>query len=78
MNYIMYGITSFSENNTSTPISYDIETVDINLLKGQTLRAKISSVDLSASKFYIQIPSATKCENIINTYMAGKDPESKY
>ncbi|KAF3429302.1 hypothetical protein E2986_02688 [Frieseomelitta varia] len=63
------------ENNTSTPISYDIETVDINLLKGQTLRAKISSVDLSASKFYIQIPSATKCENIINTYMAGKDPE---
>ncbi|XP_043528677.1 tudor domain-containing 6-like isoform X3 [Frieseomelitta varia] len=63
------------EDNTSTPISYDIETVDINLLKGQTLRAKISSVDLSASKFYIQIPSATKCENIINTYMAGKDPE---
>lgn len=63
------------ENNTSTPISYDIERVDINLLKNQTLRVKLSSIDLSASKFYIQIPSATKCENIINTYMTDKDPE---
>ena len=67
----------FPDNNTLTPIiSCDIERMDINLLKGQTLRVKISSVDLTASKFYVTlIPSATKCENIINTYMADKNSE---
>lgn len=48
--------------------------MDINLLNGQTLKVNVSSVE-NASKFYIQIPSATECEKIINTYMADKNPK---
>jgi len=27
----------------------------------------------STTQFYVQLPSATKCENIVNQYMADKD-----
>lgn len=57
---------------TTTTILCDVERVDINLLSGQSLRVKLSSVE-SASKFYVQLPSVTECENMINTYMADKD-----
>ncbi|XP_061943074.1 maternal protein tudor isoform X1 [Apis cerana] len=62
------------KNSLKSTISCDIERMDINLLNGQTLRVNVSSVE-NASKFYIQIPSATECEKIINNYMADKNPE---
>ncbi|XP_076476295.1 protein tudor [Bombus vancouverensis nearcticus] len=64
-----------SDNNTSKPIiKSNIKRVDINLLNGQALRVKVSSVQ-NMSEFYVQLPSATECEDIINTYMADKNPE---
>lgn len=72
---ISYIIIFFLDKNSlKSIISCDIERVDINLLNGQTLRVNVSSVE-NASKFYIQIPSATECEKIINTYMADKNPK---
>ncbi|XP_050584863.1 maternal protein tudor isoform X2 [Bombus affinis] len=66
---------SNSDNNTSTSIiKSNIKRVDINLLNGQALRVKVSSVR-DISEFYIQLPSATECQDIINTYMADKNPE---
>ncbi|XP_076751739.1 protein tudor [Xylocopa sonorina] len=66
--------TAIEGKNVSTPtISCDIEKVDINLLSGQTLRVKVSSVE-NTSKFYIQLPSAAECEDMIDTYMANKNP----
>ncbi|XP_060822618.1 maternal protein tudor-like isoform X2 [Bombus pascuorum] len=66
---------SNSDNNTSTPtIKSNIKKVDINLLNGQALRVKVSSVR-NISEFYIQLPSATECQDIINTYMADKTPK---
>ncbi|XP_011690886.1 PREDICTED: maternal protein tudor isoform X2 [Wasmannia auropunctata] len=53
----------------------EVERVDISLLSGQTLKMRISSVE-STVKFYIQLPSATKCENIVNQYMTDKDTEA--
>jgi len=50
----------------------NVERVDISLLTGQTLKMRISTVE-STTQFYVQLPSATKCENIVNQYMAGKD-----
>ncbi|CAK9800681.1 Maternal protein tudor [Anthophora plagiata] len=61
-------------NATTQTILCDVERVDINLLGGQALRVKISSVE-STSKLYIQLPSAVACENMIDTYMADKNPE---
>ncbi|XP_076380024.1 protein tudor isoform X1 [Megalopta genalis] len=55
-------------------ISSEIERVDINLLSGQALRVKVSSVE-SVTKFYVQLPFATACENLVNTYMADKNPK---
>ncbi|XP_033178847.1 maternal protein tudor isoform X2 [Bombus impatiens] len=64
-----------TDNNTSKPIiKSNIKRVDINLLNGQALRVKVSSVR-NMSEFYVQLPSATECEDIINTYMADKNPE---
>ncbi|CAL7945702.1 unnamed protein product [Xylocopa violacea] len=66
--------TTIEDKNVTTPIiSCDIEKVDINLLSGQTLRVKVSSVE-NTSKFYIQLPSAAECEDMIDTYMANKNP----
>ncbi|XP_071861857.1 protein tudor isoform X2 [Bombus fervidus] len=63
------------DNNTSTPtIKSNIKRMDINLLNGQALRVKVSSVR-NISEFYIQLPSATECQDIINTYMVDKNPE---
>ncbi|XP_043597513.1 maternal protein tudor-like isoform X1 [Bombus pyrosoma] len=63
------------DNNTLTPIiKSNIRRVDINLLNGQALRVKVSSVQ-NISEFYVQLPSATECEDIINTYMAEKNLE---
>ncbi|XP_078047780.1 protein tudor isoform X2 [Augochlora pura] len=60
---------------TITPvISSKIERVDINLLSGQALRVKVSSVE-NVTKFYVQLPFATACENLVNTYMADKNPK---
>ncbi|XP_076177543.1 protein tudor isoform X2 [Ptiloglossa arizonensis] len=63
------------DNNTAiSTISYEVERVDINLLSGQALKVKVSSVE-NTSKFYVQLPSANECENIINAYMAEKNPK---
>ncbi|XP_015430080.1 PREDICTED: maternal protein tudor [Dufourea novaeangliae] len=61
-------------NTTATETPYNVERVDINLLSGQKLRVKVSSVE-TVSKFYVQLPSATECDNMVNTYMADKDPK---
>ncbi|XP_018353792.1 PREDICTED: maternal protein tudor-like isoform X2 [Trachymyrmex septentrionalis] len=50
----------------------DVERVDISLLGGQTLKMRISNVE-STTQFYVQLPSAIKCENIVDQYMADKD-----
>jgi len=50
----------------------DVERVDISLLTGQTLKMRISAVE-NTTQFYVQLPSGTKCENIVNQYMADKD-----
>lgn len=50
----------------------DVERVDISLLGDQTLKMKISNVE-SITQFYVQLPSAIKCENIVDQYMADKD-----
>lgn len=63
------------DNTTKTAtVSRNVERVDINILSGQILRVKVSSVE-HASKFYIQLSSAGECESMINTYMANKDPK---
>lgn len=73
--YIICSIILLSDNNTSTSIiKSNIKRVDINLLNGQALRVKVSSVR-DISEFYVQLPSATECQDIINTYMADKNPE---
>ncbi|KYN07032.1 Maternal protein tudor [Cyphomyrmex costatus] len=50
----------------------DVERVDISLLSGQTLKMRISNVE-TTTQFYVQLPSAIKCENIVDQYMADKD-----
>ncbi|XP_076658151.1 protein tudor isoform X2 [Halictus rubicundus] len=63
------------DSKTVAPkISNEIERVDINLLSGQVLRVKVSSVE-NVTKFYVQLPFAAECENLINTYMADKNPK---
>lgn len=49
-----------------------VPTVDINLLPGQTLRMTISSVE-NAAQFYIQLPTASKCDEIVNKYMDNNE-----
>ncbi|XP_071555768.1 protein tudor isoform X1 [Temnothorax nylanderi] len=49
-----------------------IERVDISLLSGQTLKMRVSNVK-NTTQFYVQLPSASKCENIVDQYMANKD-----
>ncbi|XP_076634241.1 protein tudor isoform X2 [Colletes latitarsis] len=61
-------------NTAISTILCEMERVDINLLNGQTLRVKVSSVE-NASKLYVQLPSANECENVIDTYMADKNPK---
>ncbi|XP_076298392.1 protein tudor-like isoform X2 [Lasioglossum baleicum] len=57
------------DSKTIAPtIQNEIERVDINLLSGQALRVKVSSVE-NVSKFHVQLPFAAECENLINTYM---------
>jgi len=51
---------------------FNVERVDISLLDGQTLKMRISNVE-STTQFYVQLPSAIKCENIVDQYMADKD-----
>ncbi|XP_018353793.1 PREDICTED: maternal protein tudor-like isoform X3 [Trachymyrmex septentrionalis] len=53
----------------------DVERVDISLLGGQTLKMRISNVE-STTQFYVQLPSAIKCENIVDQYMADKDTKA--
>lgn len=49
-----------------------VERVDISLLSGQTLKMRISNV-ASTTQFYVQLPSASKCEDIVDQYMADKN-----
>ncbi|XP_054006330.1 tudor domain-containing 6-like isoform X1 [Hylaeus anthracinus] len=66
--------TSADSNNPIPVMLYEIEKVDINLLSGQALRVKVSSVE-NASKLYVRLPSANECEDLIDTYMADKNPK---
>lgn len=52
----------------------DVERVDISLLSGQTLKMKVSSVE-NTTQFYVQLPSASKCKNIIDNYMSTKNTQ---
>ncbi|XP_043252574.1 tudor domain-containing 6-like isoform X2 [Colletes gigas] len=61
-------------NTAISTILCVMERVDINLLSGQTLRVKVSSVE-NASKLYVQLPSGNECENVIDAYMADKNPK---
>ncbi|XP_012059363.1 PREDICTED: maternal protein tudor-like [Atta cephalotes] len=54
---------------------FNVERVDISLLDGQTLKMRISNVE-STTQFYVQLPSAIKCENIVDQYMADKDTKA--
>lgn len=56
------------------PIIEDLPRFDISLLAGQALRVKVSNV-ASATKFHIQLPSATATEKAIHAYMAQRNPE---
>ncbi|XP_019700708.2 maternal protein tudor isoform X3 [Harpegnathos saltator] len=52
----------------------EVERVDISLLSGQTLKMKVSNVE-SITRFHVQLPSASKCEHLIDEYMADKNAE---
>lgn len=72
---IHISISLTGSDGTTQAIPCDVERVDINLLSGQALRVKVSSVE-SVSQFYVQLPTtATICESMVNTYMADKDPK---
>lgn len=66
--YNLYLITKLLVTET------EVERVDINLLGGQTLKMRISNVE-SILRFYVQLPSASKCEKIVDQYMADKNAE---
>lgn len=51
--------------------------MDISLLSGETLKMRISNVE-STAQFYVQLPSATKCEGIVDQYMADKNTEVSF
>ncbi|OXU22838.1 hypothetical protein TSAR_002680 [Trichomalopsis sarcophagae] len=48
--------------------------MDINLLEGQTLHVRVSSVE-GVAKFYVQLYTAVACQSAIDNYMASKDPQ---
>ncbi|XP_043481522.1 uncharacterized protein LOC122510734 isoform X2 [Leptopilina heterotoma] len=62
------------EKVTTEEPSCDISRLDIELLPGQTLRVKVSSVE-SVSKFHIQFSSANYCDEAISSYMENNDPK---
>ncbi|KAL0117558.1 hypothetical protein PUN28_010395 [Cardiocondyla obscurior] len=64
-----------NEHDTKVKELNDVERVDISLLNGQTLRMRISSVE-NAAHFYVQLPSASKCESIVDQYMADKNAKA--
>ncbi|XP_014478410.1 PREDICTED: maternal protein tudor-like isoform X3 [Dinoponera quadriceps] len=66
-------VTSEAANIEVTAPS-EVERVDISLLSGQTLKMKVSGVE-STTQFHVQLPSAAKCDRIINEYMADKNAE---
>ncbi|KAL6267474.1 hypothetical protein P5V15_000550 [Pogonomyrmex californicus] len=61
-------------SNTEVQAFNNIERVDISLLSGQTLKMRISDVK-STNQFYVQLPSASRCENIVDQYMTDKNPK---
>ncbi|XP_032689380.1 maternal protein tudor-like isoform X3 [Odontomachus brunneus] len=61
-------------SNVKVTTLHEIERVDISLLSGQTLKMKVSSVE-STNRFHVQLPSASKCEHIVEKYMADKNAE---
>ncbi|TGZ53791.1 Maternal protein tudor, partial [Temnothorax longispinosus] len=72
--------TKTSTETISAPETHDTEVkelnvrerVDISLLNGQTLKTRVSNVK-NTTQFYVQLPSASKCESIADQYMANKD-----
>ncbi|XP_071577759.1 protein tudor-like isoform X2 [Temnothorax nylanderi] len=75
--------TKTSTETISAPETHDtevkelnvIERVDISLLNGQTLKTRVSNVK-NTTQFYVQLPSASKCESIVDQYMANKDTKA--
>ncbi|EZA47491.1 Maternal protein tudor [Ooceraea biroi] len=66
---------TFSDATYGAEALNNVERVDISLLSGQTLKMRISSVE-DSTRFYVQLPSASKCENIVDTYMEHKNTEA--
>lgn len=48
--------------------------IDVNLLEGQTLRVRVSSVE-GVGKFYVQFYTAGACQRTVDTFMDAKDPK---
>lgn len=71
-NIIYFYILATETSNKETEELNDVERVDISLLSGQTLKMRISSVE-STTQFYVQLPSASKYENIVDHYMANNN-----
>lgn len=69
----IFSVTPETPNVEAAALN-EVERVDISLLSGQTLRMKVSSVE-STTRFYVQLPSASKCERIVDKYMADKNTE---
>lgn len=51
--------------------------MDISLLSGQILKMRISNVE-STTQFYVQLPSASKCEGMVDQYMANKNTKVSF
>ncbi|XP_011501668.1 PREDICTED: maternal protein tudor [Ceratosolen solmsi marchali] len=70
--------SNITENNTlienSIENKEDIPRMDINLLEGQALHVKVSSVE-NIGKFYVQFYSAEACQIKVDTFMATKNPQ---
>lgn len=72
--YVFHFLVTPDTSNIEVTTLNEIERVDISLLNGQTLKMKVSSVE-STNRFHVQLPSALKCEHIVDKYMADKNAE---
>ncbi|XP_012223207.2 maternal protein tudor isoform X2 [Linepithema humile] len=72
-NLASFATKTFTE--TACVAETEVERMDINLLSGQTLKMRVSNVE-STLRFHVQHPSASKCENIVDKYMADKNTEA--
>ncbi|XP_051163824.1 maternal protein tudor-like isoform X2 [Leptopilina boulardi] len=78
--YAMFATSSAPKSIETEKITIDESSseitsrLDIQLLPGQTLRVKVSSVE-SVSKFHVQFSSADYCDQAISAYMTNNDPK---